>query len=157
VNHHPIVNIIMGVRSLTPSGLPLTRWVSTPSGLPLTRWVSIVLRVFLSCISITCQHRWSAFHAPVTTTDFKLHPEFCRRDTDKGADTDFDKVITDRVKAPGSPPTMLMKLQYEEMRIACQAGSHNLHSDMNDREPGAFHTDCMKSDMHVWIKTFFNP
>jgi hypothetical protein len=26
---------------------------------------------------------------------------------------------------------------------------------MNDREPGAFHPDCMKSDMHVWIKTFF--
>jgi hypothetical protein len=24
--------------------------------------------------------------------------------------------------------------------------SHNLHSDMNDRESGAFHTDCMKSD-----------
>ncbi len=46
---------------------------------------------------------------------------------------------------------------YEEMRIACKAGSHNLHSDMNDREQGAFHTDCMKSDMHVWIKKFFKP
>ena len=50
-----------------------------------------------------------------------------------------------------------MKLQYEEMRNSCQAGSHNLHSDMKDREPGAFHADCMKSDMHVWIKTFFKP
>jgi hypothetical protein len=27
--------------------------------------------------------------------------------------------------------------------------------DMNDREPGAFHTQYMSSDMHVWIKTFF--
>jgi hypothetical protein len=26
---------------------------------------------------------------------FKLHPEFYRRDTDKGTDADFDKVITD--------------------------------------------------------------
>jgi hypothetical protein len=50
-----------------------------------------------------------------------------------------------------------MKLQYEEMRITCQTGSHNLHSDMKDREPGAFHADCMKYDMHVWIKTFFKP
>jgi hypothetical protein len=24
--------------------------------------------------------------------------------------------------------------------------------DMNDRESGAFHTQCMSSDMHVWIK-----
>ena len=102
-------------------------------------------------------NRWAAFHAPVTTAAFKLHPEFCRRDTDKGSDTDFDKVITDLAKTPGSPPATLMKLQYEEMRIACQAGSHNLHSDMKDREPGAFHADCMKSDMHVWIKTFFKP
>jgi hypothetical protein len=50
-----------------------------------------------------------------------------------------------------------MKLQYEEFRIACTAGSHNLHSDMKDREPGAFHEKCMKSDIHVWIKTFFKP
>ncbi len=48
-----------------------------------------------------------------------------------------------------------MKLQYEEMRIVCKTGSHNLHSDMNDREPGFFHTQCMKSDIHVWINTFF--
>jgi hypothetical protein len=26
---------------------------------------------------------------------------------------------------------------------------------MNDREPGHFHKQCMKSDIHVWIKTFF--
>ena len=25
--------------------------------------------------------------------------------------------------------------------------------DMNDRDPGGFHTQCMSSDMHVWIKT----
>jgi hypothetical protein len=54
-----------------------------------------------------------------------------------------DKVITDLAKAPRTPPVTLMKRKYEEMRITCQAGSHNLHSDMNDREPGAFHTDCM--------------
>ena len=27
--------------------------------------------------------------------------------------------------------------------------------DMNDREPGGFHAQCMSSDMYVWIKTFF--
>ena len=43
------------------------------------------------------------------------------------------------------------------MRIACKTGSHNLHGDMNDREPGAFHAQCMSCDMHVWIKTFFKP
>ena len=26
--------------------------------------------------------------------------------------------------------------------------------DMNDREPGGFHAQCMSSDMYVWIKTF---
>jgi hypothetical protein len=67
-------------------------------------------------------NRWAVFHTPVTTVDFKIHPEFCRRDTDKGTDSDFGKVITDLVKAPGDPPPTLMKLQYEEMRIACQSG-----------------------------------
>jgi hypothetical protein len=90
------------------------------------------------------------------TVVFKLHPEFCRRDTDKRTDTDFEKVITDLAKAPGTPSTF-MKLQYEEFRITCKSGSHNLHSDMNDREPGAFHEHYMKSDMNVWIKTFFKP
>jgi hypothetical protein len=102
-------------------------------------------------------NRWAAFHAPVMTVAFKLHPEFCRRDTDKGTDVDFDKVITDLDKGPGAPPDTFMKIQYEEMRIVCQAGSHNLHSDMKDREPGAFHADYMKSDIHVWIKKFFKP
>ncbi len=91
------------------------------------------------------------------TAVFKLHPEFCRRETDKGADADFDKVITDLAKAPGVPSATLMKLQYEEFRIVCTAGSHNLHSDMKDREPGAFHERCMQSDIDVWIKTFFKP
>jgi hypothetical protein len=50
-----------------------------------------------------------------------------------------------------------MKLQYEEFRIVCKTGSHKIHSDMNDREPGAFHEQYMKTDMHVWIKTFFKP
>jgi hypothetical protein len=27
--------------------------------------------------------------------------------------------------------------------------------NMNDRESGAFHSQYMSSDMHVWIKTFF--
>jgi hypothetical protein len=31
-----------------------------------------------------------------------------------------DKVITDLTKAPGAPPATIMKLQDEEMRIACQ-------------------------------------
>jgi hypothetical protein len=35
-----------------------------------------------------------------------------------------------------------------------ETGSHNLHIDMNDR-PGVFYTDYMKSDIHVWIKTYF--
>jgi hypothetical protein len=44
------------------------------------------------------------------TEVFKFHPEFCRRDTDKGADTDFDKVITDLAKAPGVPSGTLMNI-----------------------------------------------
>ena len=67
------------------------------------------------------------------TVVFKLHPEFCRRDTDNRTDTDFDKVVTDLAKAPGTPSATVMKIQYEEMRIVCKAGTHNLHSDMNDR------------------------
>jgi hypothetical protein len=94
-------------------------------------------------------NRWSVFHVPVMTVTFKFHPEFYRRDTDKGDDTDFDKVITDLAKTPGVPPARFMKLQYEEMRIIWKSGSHNLHSDMNDQEPGDFHVDCMKSDIHV--------
>ena len=71
-------------------------------------------------------NRWAAFHAPVMTVAFKLHPEFCefcRRDTDKGADADFDKIITDLAKEPGAPSATVMKLQYAEMRIACKAGA----------------------------------
>jgi hypothetical protein len=71
-------------------------------------------------------NRWAAFHAPVMTATFKLHPEFCefcRRDTDKGADADFDKIITDLAKEPGAPSATVMKLQYAEMRIACKAGA----------------------------------
>ena len=78
-------------------------------------------------------NRWEVLHTPIMTLDFKLHPEFCRRDKDKGTDTDFDKVITDLVKTPGDPSSTLMKLQYEEFRIVDKTGRHNLHSDMNDR------------------------
>jgi len=108
-------------------------------------------------------NRWAAFHAPVMTTVFKIHPEFCRRDTSppQGRHTDFEKVITDLAKSPRDPSPTLMKLQDEEFRIAWKTGSHNLHSDMcnnrNDHEPGSFHEQCMKSDIHVWIKTFFKP
>ena len=79
------------------------------------------------------------FHTPEMTVAFKLHPEFCRRDTDEGADKDFEKVIMDLAKASGTSSVTKMKLQYEEMRIDRKSGSHNLHSDMNDRESGAFH------------------
>ncbi len=106
-----------------------------------------------SCLQVyqVVANRWEAFHTPVITTDFKLHPEFCRRDTDKVADADFDKVITDLDKAPGVPSVTLVKLQYEEFRIFCTVGCHNLHSDMKDREPGAFHERCMQSDILVCI------
>ncbi len=58
----------------------------------------------------------------------------------------------------GLPTPTLMKLQYKEFRIIpCTTGNHNLHSDMKNREPGAFHKKCMKSDMHVWNRTFFKP
>ena len=67
---------------------------------------------------------------------------------DEGADKDFDKVIKDLATASGTPSTTKMKLQYEEMRIACKTGSHNPHGDMNDRESGAFHTQCMSYDIH---------
>ncbi len=78
----------------------------------------------------------------------------------------LDKLIDDKnmvkmremteEQAPGAASATVMKLQYEEFRIACKTGRHNLHSDMNDREPGVFHKKCMKIDIHVWIKTFLN-
>ena len=77
------------------------------------------------------------------TLTFKLHSEFCQGDTDKGTDKDFDKVIKDLPKETGTTSETKMKLQYEEMRISSKTGSHNLHGDMNDRDPGAFHTQCM--------------
>ena len=99
-------------------------------------------------------NRWSAFHAPVMTAAFKLHPEFCQHDTDKRADQDFEKVMTDLAQTPGSPSVTAMKLQYEDFKIACKTGSNQLHSEMKDREPGTFHDHCMSADMHVWIRTF---
>jgi hypothetical protein len=69
-------------------------------------------------------NRWEVLYVPIMTVDFKLHPEFCRRDTDIGTDADFDKVITDLVKVPGTPSVTLMKLQYEEFRISCKTGRH---------------------------------
>ena len=47
-------------------------------------------------------NRWSVFHTPrmIMTTVLNLHPVFCGRDTDKGTDPDFDKVITDLAKTP---------------------------------------------------------
>ena len=69
--------------------------------------------------------------------------------TDKGTDTDLDKIITDLVKTPGTPSPTFMKLQYEEFRITCKTGNHNLHSDMNDRDPGFFHSQFMSTDTHV--------
>jgi hypothetical protein len=53
-------------------------------------------------------NRWEVFHAPFMTTDLKLHPQFCRRDTDRGTDVDFDKVITDLGKEPGVPSATLI-------------------------------------------------
>ena len=100
-------------------------------------------------------NRWAAVHTPVMTVTFNIHPEFCPRDLDRGTYTNFDKVITDFAKSPGTPSVTVMKLQYEEIRIVCKTGSHNLHSDMNDGETGAFHAQCMKYDMHVCINTLF--
>jgi hypothetical protein len=41
-----------------------------------------------------------------------------------------------------------------DMCRSCQRTNRE-PGDMNDREPGGFHAQCMSSDMHVWIKTFF--
>ena len=77
---------------------------------PVAPWPKVyhtaVASMFLSCSQMhkVFANRWSALHAPIMTVFFKLHPEFCRRDTDKGSDTDLDKVITDFVKTPGDPP-----------------------------------------------------
>ena len=82
---------------------------------------------------------------------------FCRRDTDEGDEEDFEKVIKVLTKVSGAPSVTKMKLQYEEMRIGSKTDIHNLHSDMNDREPGFFYTQSMSCEIHVRIKTFFNP
>ena len=97
-------------------------------------------------MTVECGENYSGLQVSSRmTTVFKLHPEFCRRNKDKGTDSDFDKVITDLAKVPGSPSGTVMKIQYE-MKIDSKAGSHNLHSDMNDRDPGTFHAQCMKSE-----------
>ena len=46
------------------------------------------------------------------TVDFKLHPEFCRNDTDKWAATDFDKAITDLDKAQTPSPSLNPKMTF---------------------------------------------
>ncbi len=94
--------------------------------------------MFLSCSQIhkVFVNRWEVLHTPIMTLDFKLHPEFCRRDTDKGVDTDFDKVITDLAKVPGTPSVTLMRLQYVEFRIDCKTGRHN--SNLQGRAPVLF-------------------
>ena len=88
------------------------------------------------------------------TVSFKLHPEFCQRDTDKGTDQDFEKVMTDLSQTPGSPSVTVMKLQYEDFKITCKTGNNQLHSEMRDREPWTFHDHFMSVDMDVWIRTF---
>ena len=100
---------------------------------------------------------WSSFHAPVMTVVFKLHPEFCQHDTDKGTDQDFEKVMTDLAQVPGDPSLTVMKGQYEDFKISCKTGSNQFHSEMKDREPGSFHEHFMSDDIHVWIRTFLNP
>jgi hypothetical protein len=114
--------------------------------LTLSRW---------SCLQVyqVFANRWASFHTPVMTVVFKLHPEFCRLDTEKGSVTDFDGSC----QITWGSFCSLMKLQYEEFRIACTTGSRNLHSDMKDREPGSFHERYIQSDVHVWIKTFIKP
>ena len=87
---------------------------------------SLVIRflMLLSCSQMyqVFTNRWTGYHTPIMTVVFKPHPEFCRRDTDKGVDSDFNKVITDLSKAPGAPSPTLMKLQYEEFWITCKTG-----------------------------------
>ena len=100
-----------------------------------------------TCASVvrerTCQDQWK-FHfcncCIIVLCVLQASSRICRRYTDEGTDKDFEKVIKDLDKTPGDPSTTKMKLQYEEMRITCKTGIHNLHSDMNDRESGDFHT-----------------
>ncbi len=66
-------------------------------------------------------------------------------------------MMTDLAQTPGTPSVTVMKLQYEDFKIACKTGSNQLHSEMKDREPGAFHEHCMSADMYVWIRTFLKP
>ena len=44
------------------------------------------------------------------TVDFKIHPEFCRHDKDKGVVTDFDKVMTDLDKGQTPSPSLNPKM-----------------------------------------------
>ena len=74
------------------------------------------------------------------TVSFKVHPEFCRRDTDKGVVQTLISPWSHYRSLPGTPCTTLMKLQYEEFKIVCNTGKH-LHSDLNDCEPGTC-TQC---------------
>jgi hypothetical protein len=100
---------------------------------------------FCSCCKMNkvFTNRWATVHTPVMTVAFNIHPEFCPRDLDRGTYTNsFCYGYETSVR---------------RIRIVCKTGSHNLHSDMNDGETGAFHTQCMKYDMYVCINTYFKP
>ena len=78
--------------------------------------------ILVSYIRITCQ----------TISNFNLHPEFCRRDTDEGSDKDFEKVIKDLAKAPGAPSVTKMKLQFRELFL--------LQENKKDEDQGKYVT-----------------
>lgn len=49
--------------------------------------------------------RWYAFHTPVMTAAFALHPEFCRREISGILKSELFKCMQDLAKAPGAPGT----------------------------------------------------
>ena len=71
----------------------LLSYFRTPESL-VSRFLIILRNMFFSCLQM--YQVFSQIGGQMTVT-FKIHPEFCRRETDKGTDTDFDKVITDLV------------------------------------------------------------
>jgi hypothetical protein len=102
-------------------------------------------------------NRWDAFNSPVMAAAFMLHREFVQREVGEREDKDLAKVIKELAKAPGSPSATEMTAEYAAMQIAIKVGSHQLHDEVREGEPGAFTAQCMGFDMHVWIRTFYKP
>lgn len=73
-------------------------------------------------------NRWVAFHAPVMSAAFCLHPEFCSREFDQEKIDDAEQVMEELAKVLGCPYTAAdVQDQWQEFKNALQSGQVNAH------------------------------